>query len=169
MQFPDFRSVYGRRCRPAEALAVLPGVGQTSPRSFPQNLPFKLGEDGQQPGHCAPGWCGQVQCLRQRDESDAKMFQFLKGCQQIRDRPATAVQAPHQHDVDLPTAGGLQEFLTSLLPRRTGTDLADLQGNRPGASGGILPHGATLHGQCLLIVRRNAGVQAGTQHFRRSS
>jgi hypothetical protein len=57
-------------------------------------------------------------------------------------------------------SGGLQQFLTSLSPRRTGTDLADLQGNRPAASGGILPHGVTLHRHSLLIVRGNAGVEA---------
>ena len=53
--------------------------------------------------------------------------------------------------------------------RRTGAHLADLQGDRPAAPGGILPHGAALHRKCLLIVRGNAGVQAGAEHFRRSS
>ena len=83
MQFPDFRSVYGRGCRPAQPFPVLPGWAKPSPRSFPQNLPFELGEDGQQSGHGATGWCGQIQRLGQGNEPDAEMFQFLKSCQQI--------------------------------------------------------------------------------------
>ena len=46
MQSPDLGRVRGCRCWPAQTLAVLPGVGQASPSSFPQNLPFKLGEYG---------------------------------------------------------------------------------------------------------------------------
>jgi hypothetical protein len=46
MQFPDLGSVDDRGCRPTQALAVLAGVGHASTSSFPQNLPFKLGEYG---------------------------------------------------------------------------------------------------------------------------
>jgi hypothetical protein len=95
------------------------------------------------------------------------MLQFLQGCQQIGYRPAPAVQPPNQHDVDLSAAGGLQQFLASFSLGRTGTDLTDVHGNGPAPPGSILPHGATLHGQRLLIVRGNAGVEAGTEHFRR--
>ncbi len=35
------------------------------------------------------------------------------------------------------------------------------------SEGGTPPHGAALHGQCLLIVRGNTGVQAGAEHFPR--
>ena len=103
------------------------------------------------------------------NETDAEMFQFLKGCQQIRYRPAPAIQTPHQHYVELSPAGGREQFLTSYSLGRTGANLTDLEGDRPAASGGILPHGAALHRKCLLIVRRNAGVQASAKHFRRLS
>jgi len=35
MQFPDFRGVYGRGCRPTQPFPVFPRMGQTSPGSFP--------------------------------------------------------------------------------------------------------------------------------------
>jgi hypothetical protein len=63
MQFPDLGGVDGRGCGPPQLLAVLTSMRQASPRSFPQNLPFKLREDRQQAGHGAPGWGGQVQRL----------------------------------------------------------------------------------------------------------
>ena len=121
------------------------------------------------PAMARPGGRSQIQRLGQRNEADAEMLQFLKGRQQIRYRPAPAVQPPHQHDIDLAAAGGLQQFLTSFSLGRTGADLTDLHGNGPAAPGGILPHGATLHRQRLLIVSGNAGIQASAEHFRRSS
>ena len=92
MQLPDFRSVNGSGCRPTQPFPVLPRMGQASPSSLPQNLPFELSKDGQQASHGTPGWCGQIQCLSKGNESDAKMFQFLQGRQQIRYRAAPAVQ-----------------------------------------------------------------------------
>ena len=142
-------------------------MGQASPSPFPQNLSFELGEDGQQSGHRSTGWRGQIQRLGQRHEADTEMLQFLKGRQQIRYRPAPAVQPPHQHDIDLAAACGLQQFLASFSLGRTGANLTDLHGDRPAAPGGILPHGAALHRKRLLIVGGNAGVQAGAEHFRR--
>ena len=126
MQFPDLGSVHGRCCRPAQPFAVLPSVGQASASSLPQDLPFELGENGQQPRHRSTGRRSQVQRLGQRHETHTEMLQFLKGCQQIRYRPAPAVQPPYQHDVDLAAAGGLQQFLTSFSLGRTGADLTDV-------------------------------------------
>src|SRR5208337_4119548 len=57
--------VEGRRQWPAQALAVLAGMGQAGPNSFPQNLPFERGENGQQGGHGSTGGCRQIQRLRQ--------------------------------------------------------------------------------------------------------
>ncbi|MGA2723431.1 MAG: hypothetical protein ABSG79_13590 [Bryobacteraceae bacterium] len=74
---PDFRSVYGRGGWPTQPFSVLPRLRQASPSSFPQNLSFELGEDSQQAGHRSPGWCGQVQRLAQRYETDPEMLQFL--------------------------------------------------------------------------------------------
>ena len=84
------------------------------PRSFPQDLAFELGEDGQQSGHRSAGGRGQVQRLGQRDEADAQMLQFLKRGQQVRHRPAPAVQPPHQHQIDLSAARSFQQFLARL-------------------------------------------------------
>src|SRR5664280_3420497 len=94
------------------------------------------------------------------------MLQLLECRQQIRYRPAPAVQPPYQHDIDLAAACGLQQFLTSFSLSRTRADLTDVHRNGPAPSGSILPNGATLHGQRLLIVCGNAGVQAGAEHFR---
>jgi hypothetical protein len=65
MQFPDFRGVYGRGCRPPQPFPVLPGVRQASPSSFPQNFSFELGEYSEQAGHRTPGRRGQIQRLSQ--------------------------------------------------------------------------------------------------------
>lgn len=60
MQFPDLSSVDGGSRRSAEPLAILAGMRQASPRSFPQNLPFELGEDSQQASHGPTGRRGQI-------------------------------------------------------------------------------------------------------------
>ena len=85
MQFPDFRSVCGRGCRPAQSLAVRARMRQTGPGPFPQNLPFELREDGQQSGHGSTRRRGQVQCLGQGNKPDTQMLQFLERRQQVRD------------------------------------------------------------------------------------
>ena len=110
MKFPDFRSVRGCGCRPAQPFPVLPGMGQAGASSLPQNLPFELGEDGQQAGHRSTRGRGQVQRLCQRNEADAEMLQFLERCQQIRDGAAPAVQPPHQHHIDLAAAAASSSF-----------------------------------------------------------
>jgi len=40
-----------------------------------------------------------------------------------------------------------------------------LHGDGPTASGGIFAHGAVLHGQRLLILRGDAGIETGTDGF----
>ena len=64
-------------CRSTEFLAVLPGVGQSSPSSFAQYLFLKLGEHSQKTGHRSTDWRGQIQCLGELHETDAEVFQFL--------------------------------------------------------------------------------------------
>ena len=116
MQFPDLCGCGGpRSCGRPRRCAVLPGVRQASAHPFPQNLPFELGEDGQQPGHRATGGRGQIQRLGQRDETHSEMLQFLKCRQQVRHRPAPAIQPPHQHDIDLPAARSVQQLFPQLV------------------------------------------------------
>jgi hypothetical protein len=78
MQCSDLSGVQGRRCGPAQPLAVLASMGQASPSSFLQNLPFEGGENGQHCSHRTPGRRGQIQRFGQRDETDAEMVQFLQ-------------------------------------------------------------------------------------------
>jgi len=80
----------------------------------------------------------EVQRLDQRHEAHSEMLQFLECRQQIRYRPAPAVQPPHQHHIDLATACGLQQFLTSFSLGRTGADLTYVHGNGPAPPGSIL-------------------------------
>ena len=166
IQLPNLDGPKARRHWPAELFTVLPGVRQARPRSFPQNLPFELGEDRQQAGHGAAGGRGQVQCLGQRDETDSEMLQFLKRRQQVCYRSAPAVEAPDQDDIDFAAARSLDQLLTGLPPHRSGANLTNLQGDRPAAPGNILPQSAYLHGQSLLIVSGDAGVQPRAKHFR---
>jgi|SRR5271156_5446861 len=85
VQLPDFRSVNGRGSRPTQPFPTLPGLSQPSSSPLPQNLPFELGENGEQSSHRATGWRGQVQCFREGNETYAEMLQFLKRCQQVGD------------------------------------------------------------------------------------
>ncbi len=93
------------------------------------------------------------------------MLRLLKGRQQIGYGAAPAVQASNQHQIDVPATGGFQSFLAGFPSRCPEYHLPDLQGNRLAAQGGILPHRPVLHRQSLLVIRGNAGVQAGTEHF----
>jgi hypothetical protein len=86
------------------------------------------------------------------------MLQSLECRQQIGYGAAPAVQSPDQHYIDLSASCGLDQFLASLTLEGTGANLTDLHGDRPTSPGGILPHGATLHRKCLLIVGGNARV-----------
>jgi hypothetical protein len=72
VQSPDLSGVPSRRDWPTQPLAVLPGVGQAGTHPFLQNLPFERSEYGQQSGHGASGWRGQVQRLGQGDETYAE-------------------------------------------------------------------------------------------------
>jgi len=108
MQFPDFRSVDGRGCRPPQPLPILPRMSQASPSSFPQYFPFEFGENCEQSSHRSTSRCGQIQRLGQGNEPHTQMLQFLKGRQQIRYRAALAIQTPDQHHIDLPSASGFQ-------------------------------------------------------------
>ena len=146
-----------------------PRMSQTSPGSFPQNLSFELSKDGQRSGHGPSGGRGQIKRLGQGDKPDAQVFEFLKGGQQVRYRPAPAVQAPYQNQIDLAAASGFHQFLAGFSSRRPGVHLADLQSDRPAPSGRILPHGPVLHRESLLVIRGHAGIQARPQHFRRLS
>jgi hypothetical protein len=69
--------VQGGGCWPAQAFAVLPGVGQSSPSSLTQDLPFECGEDGRLAGHRPAGWRSQVQRLAKKTLRDSA---FLDAC-----------------------------------------------------------------------------------------
>src|SRR5664279_1780398 len=101
MKFPDFRTVNGRGGRPTQPFPVFPSMGQASPSSLTQDLPFEGGEDGQQASHRSTRGCSQVQRLGQRHEAHTEMLQLLECRQQIRYRPAPAVQSPYQYYICL--------------------------------------------------------------------
>ena len=80
VQFPDFRSIYGRGCGPTELFAVLTRMCQASLGPLLQNLAFERRENGQQASHRSTGRRRQVQRLSHGDESHSEMVQFLEGC-----------------------------------------------------------------------------------------
>jgi hypothetical protein len=86
------------------------------------------------------------------------MFQLLKRCQQVRHRAAPAIQPPHQHHVDLAPARRFDDLLPQFPRRGAGAHLANLQDNGPTAPRGILPQGAHLQRNGLLVVCGDAGV-----------
>lgn len=79
MEFPDFRSVYGSGCRPAQPLTVLPCLSQSSKGSLAQNLSFELRKNCEQPSHGTPRWRGQIQSFGERNETNIKVLEFLQG------------------------------------------------------------------------------------------
>jgi hypothetical protein len=169
MQLADLGGVQSRRNWPIQLFAVQPSLRQSGARPVTQDLTFELGEDGQQTRHGTTGRSCEIQRLGQRDETDTEMLQFLQGGKQICYGASPAIEPPHQNHVDFTTARGFDELFTSLSLDSAGTDITDLQGDRPAASCNVLPQRTYLHRERLLIVRRNARVQTGAQHFRRSS
>jgi hypothetical protein len=161
VQFPDRSGLEACGYGPTEPFTVLPGVGQSSPSSFAQYLFLKLCEDSQKNGHRSAGWRSQIQCLGERDETDAEMFQLLECRQQIRHRPTPPVQSPHQHDIDVATACGFDQSFTCFSLCRTGANFTYLYGDRPSTPDNIFPHGAMLHRQRLLISGGTAGAATG--------
>jgi hypothetical protein len=80
------------------------------------------------------------------------MFQFLQRAEQVSDRAAPAIQAPDQHGIDLAAARGFQQFLASFALCRARTHLFYLHDDGPTPTRGVLPQGAILHRESLLIV-----------------
>jgi hypothetical protein len=66
-------------------------VGQACANTFAQDLAFELGEHGEQSGHCAASGCSQVECFRQRYETDSEILEFLERRNQISDGAAPAI------------------------------------------------------------------------------
>jgi hypothetical protein len=88
--------------------------------------------------------------------------------QEIRYRPAQP-SSRHTSTTSIsrrPAAGCLQQFLTSFSLCRAGANLANLHGDYPATTGGILPRGAILHRKSLLVIGGHSSIQAGPQHFR---
>src|SRR5262249_10578868 len=56
-------------------------------------------------------WCRPIERLGQRHETDTEVIEFLKSGQPFRHRPSPAIEAPDQHDVDLPPTGGCRQPL----------------------------------------------------------
>src|ERR1035441_3270093 len=54
----------------------------------------------------------------------------------------------------------MYQFLAALPLCCSGADFLYLHGDGPATPGGILAHGATLHGQRLLIQSGDSGIQA---------
>ena len=99
------------------------------------------------------------------DEADAEMFQFLQSGEQVGYRSSPAVQSPYHNHVDLSSPCGFHQLLPHLPLGCTGADFLHLQGDGPTTPRGIFAHGAILHGQRLLILSGDAGIEAGANHF----
>ncbi len=160
VQLSSFDGFVNHRWWPAEAFASLPGMGQTGTDTLSKDLPFELGEHGEQAGHRAARGGGQVKCFCQRYESDSEMLKFLERRYQVCDGPAPAIQTPHQDDIDFAPTCGSDQSCSQLALRSAGADLLDLRNDFPAALERVLAHGANLQRQRLLVVCGNASVQA---------
>jgi hypothetical protein len=61
--------------------------------------------------------------------------------------------------------GGFHQLFSHLPLCSAGSDFLHLHGDGPATPGGIFAHGAVLHGQCVLILRGDAGIETGANHF----
>ena len=77
-------------------------------------------------------------------ESDVEIAEFLKGRHQVRHGTSPAVQPPNDDDIDVAAVRGIEQLLRELAHGRSRSHFFDLDGNRPAAPGGIVPHGAVL-------------------------
>jgi hypothetical protein len=101
-----FHGFVNRRRWTAETFALLACVIQAGANTLAKDLAFELGEYGEQASHGATCWGGQIKGCSQRYEADSEVLQFLERRNQIRDGPAPAIQAPHQHDIDFTSSCG---------------------------------------------------------------
>src|SRR5271165_4544766 len=140
-------------------------MSETGPHALPKDLALEGSENGQQRSHRTTRRCGQVQRLGKRHEADAEMLQFLQSREQVRYGSSPAVQPPHHNHVDLSAPCRFQQFLPALPLCCSGADLFHLNGDGPATPDSILAHSPVLHGQRLLILSGDAGIEAGTNHF----
>ena len=76
---PDLGCFGCSGCWPAQSLAILTRMLQTSSSTFSHDLAFEGSEYRQQTSHGPARWCGQIQTLGQRHETRAEMIQLFQG------------------------------------------------------------------------------------------
>jgi len=81
IEFADLASFEAGSERTAQGFAVLPCVSQTGTDLFKGDFALELGEDIRHGGYNSAGESGQVEGLRQENETDAEMFEILTGGQ----------------------------------------------------------------------------------------
>lgn len=159
-ELPDLLGIQCCGGRPAETLAVFPRMSQSSLNALTKDLPFKLSKDRKQSRHSPTRWCGQIQSFRERYETDVEIAEFLEGGDQIGHRTSPAVQAPDDDHIDVAAARGIQQFLPQFPHGGSRSDFFDLDRDGPATTGNVIPHGAMLQLQCLLIVGGDTSVEA---------
>jgi hypothetical protein len=83
----------------------------------------------------------------------------------VTDRPQRSRRQTNTRSISRRRAASRMRSRASSL-RRAGVHFADLQGDRPAATGDIVTHRPVLHRQSLLVSRGNAGIETRPQHFR---
>ena len=154
------------RHRPTQSLAVLSGMRQASrfspaesrvrtPRKRPASPPLR--------GPLA--WSDPAPRSATRNRHRDAPVPEASPADPSRTGPSGPVARPAPHR----SRGGGRPPAVSpgLLARPRRSHLANLHRDRPAAPSGILPHGAVLHRQSLLVVGGDAGIQPGAEHFRR--
>ena len=139
-------------------------MSQTRPHPVPHNVPFELRENRKESRHCAARRRSQIQRLRHRNKAHAERRQFLQCRHQVGDRPASPIQPPHQHDINVTPSRGIDQPL-SYCPRGCArAHLLTLFDNGPATLQNVLPQRPYLQGKCLLIQRGDARIHPRPQH-----
>jgi hypothetical protein len=113
------------------------------------------------PSRGPSAWSGLT--LREGDEPNVQLMQFLERPHQVRQRTSPAVQAPHQHRIDLAPACCFQQLLTLGPLESTRAYIAHFCDHRPATLGHVGMHRFDLQWEGLLVVRRDASIQADSK------
>src|SRR5450631_2370704 len=114
---------------------VLPCLCDPSLDAISQNVAFELREDGKHAGQGAPTGRGQVERLRERDEADPQLIEFLQGADEVEQRPPPTIEPPDhndiENDIELAAAGRFEHRLALWPHVGAGADVAHLHADAP--------------------------------------
>jgi hypothetical protein len=136
-----------------------PRFGDTGFDAVAQNVAFELRKDGEHAGERATARRRHIQGFRQGHEADVQRAELLQRADQVEQRPAPAIEPPHEDRVELASPCGIHHRFALCPVLGAGADFTHRHNDTPAAAFGIRAQRRQLGGQRLLVVRGDASVQ----------